>query len=250
MSITGRLYFNSRPSARGDSVEREGRKSQRNFNSRPSARGVVFGLYILSSQLFISIHAPPRGATLQAMNETFHRCYFNSRPSARGDRPRTPESGKRVRFQFTPLREGRHYLLPPYLFTSVFQFTPLREGRPGKTQVYGYNNLFQFTPLREGRHCFFGTGKNRHEFQFTPLREGRPGSVAHMPYNEFISIHAPPRGATKQERMRHMSEIFQFTPLREGRRVDPLDCPCHRVFQFTPLREGRPEDFGIRVDDH
>ena len=47
-----------------------------------------------------------------------------------------------------------------------------------------------------------------------------------------------------------MSEIFQFTPLREGRRVDPLDCPCHRVFQFTPLREGRPEDFGIRVDDH
>ena len=166
------------------------------FNSRPSARGDDFGQYILSSQRFISIHAPPRGATLQAMNETFHRCYFNSRPSARGDRPRTPESGKRVRFQFTPLREGRHYLLPPYLFTSVFQFTPLREGRretlnmsitgrlyfnsrpsargdQAKHRLEKIGTNFNSRPSARGDRGLWRTCRIMNLFQFTPLREGR-----------------------------------------------------------------------------
>ena len=78
-------YFNSRPSARGDrkiktiddpndlfqfTPLREGRRAMAgrscakpHFNSRPSARGdaVVRGV---NSPHFISIHAPPRGATL------------------------------------------------------------------------------------------------------------------------------------------------------------------------------------------
>ena len=77
-------YFNSRPSARGDADARRKVLDKKNFNSRPSARGdaprqkeVTYGQ--------ISIHAPPRGATiLQAV--TFHASpHFNSRPSARGD---------------------------------------------------------------------------------------------------------------------------------------------------------------------
>ena len=78
-------YFNSRPSARGDDLDkstagsvgvfqftplREGRRCKSggrdwcylHFNSRPSARGDVF---LLSNNEvgYISIHAPPRGAT-------------------------------------------------------------------------------------------------------------------------------------------------------------------------------------------
>ena len=35
--------------------------------------------------LIISIHAPPRGATMIATFASIRNAYFNSRPSARGD---------------------------------------------------------------------------------------------------------------------------------------------------------------------
>ena len=77
----------------------------------------------------ISIHAPPRGATLQAALRI----------------------GRNGKFQFTPLREGRPGAGGIRYMQHQFQFTPLREGR---RQIYHNcqaNGLFQFTPLREGR---------------------------------------------------------------------------------------------------
>ena len=81
-----RLYFNSRPSARGDSYFdtvphkatkfqftplREGRHyatceagEKRYFNSRPSARGDAYVRRRFGRLPYISIHAPPRGATI------------------------------------------------------------------------------------------------------------------------------------------------------------------------------------------
>ena len=56
------LYFNSRPSARGDALISGVGHSAHHFNSRPSARGD----HILS-------------------NVSHHVLHFNSRPSARGD---------------------------------------------------------------------------------------------------------------------------------------------------------------------
>ena len=141
--------FNSRPSARGDDGKkyatgeknifqftplREGRQERRepgrnadDFNSRPSARGDT-GLNAEQIYYFISIHAPPRGATSSWKDKpsagiSIHapprgatdciRCkvdvlYFNSRPSARGDLSVCVSAAKARRFQFTPLREGRH----------------------------------------------------------------------------------------------------------------------------------------------
>ena len=55
-------YFNSRPSARGDSLTRFFSKLPIYFNSRPSARGDGV-LQITTPNSIISIHAPPRGAT-------------------------------------------------------------------------------------------------------------------------------------------------------------------------------------------
>ena len=57
------LYFNSRPSARGDLSNSLYTVLMQNFNSRPSARGDWLGhaSYAITA---ISIHAPPRGATL------------------------------------------------------------------------------------------------------------------------------------------------------------------------------------------
>ena len=146
------VYFNSRPSARGDfpGVRESGRRE--NFNSRPSARGdmiSLFGAFVkpfqftplregrparrcnagvharrisihapprgatewadftgdffrisihapprgatwrlaaLAGGSAISIHAPPRGATRTTGKGPGINLYFNSRPSARGDR--------------------------------------------------------------------------------------------------------------------------------------------------------------------
>ena len=80
-----RMDFNSRPSARGDSLKSAGTAqylisihapprgattagmlswTRRNFNSRPSARGDGFGVCD-GKGVGISIHAPPRGATIR-----------------------------------------------------------------------------------------------------------------------------------------------------------------------------------------
>ena len=87
------------------------------FNSRPSARGDSRGVKCIVCSQQISIHAPPRGATgagatatyqrdvfqftplregrLQSVAEAKKSCYFNSRPSARGD-PVPARAGKHI----------------------------------------------------------------------------------------------------------------------------------------------------------
>ena len=145
------LYFNSRPSARGDGRRRCTPQSPRYFNSRPSARGDLLWLSDNVCPANFNSRPSARGdsASPRGYRGTHH---FNSRPSARGD---GGDAGKETAagvFQFTPLREGRRQ--GPLTLNApmkVFQFTPLREGR----QLYGwikpFLTIFQFTPLREGR---------------------------------------------------------------------------------------------------
>ncbi len=98
------------------------------FNSRPSARG--------------DFHAQ------HCMEGIF---YFNSRPSARGDMNRA-ERRKAARdiFQFTPLREGRHFCPTKKQQGGLFQFTPLREGRRKTQQSAIVNCDFNSRPSARG----------------------------------------------------------------------------------------------------
>ncbi len=167
------LYFNSRPSARGDPVNVE-RKSftPSHFNSRPSARGDV---RVLVAAIIgaISIHAPPRGATL-VFCSSFAFCPFQFTPLREGRLSSFLSSVPHQLFQFTPLREGRPSIPRGTVTTTPsFQFTPLREGRLQEHPLYKPEMLFQFTPLREGRRWTWGRSPMRFSFQFTPLREGR-----------------------------------------------------------------------------
>ena len=59
---TEEAYFNSRPSARGDAGQCRVLLPDSYFNSRPSARGDLVAPRYMQLD-FISIHAPPRGAT-------------------------------------------------------------------------------------------------------------------------------------------------------------------------------------------
>ena len=99
------VYFNSRPSARGD-------LQRRNRHAR----------------IAISIHAPPRGATSDAINDIkAERISIHAPPrGATGIRMAQQAMQK---FQFTPLREGR--LCPcgaSYFFIVDFNSRPSARG--------------------------------------------------------------------------------------------------------------------------
>ena len=173
----------------------------RHFNSRPSARGDLSAAAFSDSRKQISIHAPPRGATLTVS-----------------------AACSPFLFQFTPLREGRHEVPAESHRVREFQFTPLREGRPDCQRIQPIlpfisihapprgatlfvlcpcvdclisihapprgatrraaeapaRQTFQFTPLREGRPRQMGTFTTTSAFQFTPLREGRQQKICNF----------------------------------------------------------------------
>ena len=99
---------------------------------------------------YISIHAPPRGATHQ------HGAH-----------------GQQQHISIHAPPRGATMPSSWFRLISLFQFTPLREGRLSRSSASGRCRIFQFTPLREGRLSSTETTMCRHRFQFTPLREGR-----------------------------------------------------------------------------
>ena len=177
MNVLTYSYFNSRPSARGDAKFVADTGYQKYFNSRPSARGDGNSFWN-SSALVISIHAPPRGATITRLRSNITSV-----------------------FQFTPLREGRPDMLTEYSSLYQFQFTPLREGRLERPCLYGQRLAISIhapprgaTKTADVGRCFIhisihapprgATGtflrcSPCRLFQFTPLREGRPVCPGH-----------------------------------------------------------------------
>ena len=128
--------------------------------------------------IYISIHAPPRGATpCPGRCRRFPR-YFNSRPSARGDGITFACKPHALVFQFTPLREGRRGLSVPHVSVRhAFQFTPLREGRPEQVECdWKADKISIHAPPR-----------------------GATWRSPSLLRAQSISIHAPPRGATAKD---------------------------------------------------
>ena len=187
-------YFNSRPSARGDSQLDVIGDIASDFNSRPSARGdgwphqkarccTSFQFTPLREGRLtpeeikqlnaISIHAPPRGATFASMHGRLQ---------------------KRL-FQFTPLREGRPL---PVIFRRAYEYFNSRPSARGDSQLDVIGDIasdFNSRPSARGDGWPHQKARCCTSFQFTPLREGRltPEEIKQL---NAISIHAPPRGAT------------------------------------------------------
>ena len=147
--IPSQSHFNSRPSARGDRIAgsrstpaarfqftplREGRRKSRSRQFRrlhisihAPPRGATTPNAIISMVTKISIHAPPRGATPPS-HGTPASPYFNSRPSARGDKPMHRVCRNPPIFQFTPLREGRQ---KKHRFTATIMYFNSRPSARG-----------------------------------------------------------------------------------------------------------------------
>ena len=187
-------YFNSRPSARGDSQQQRAPQPLRKFQFTPlregrrrlsSADGSSDDISIhapprgatphdrhLLHLMAISIHAPPRGATHhQGKRSNYSNISIHAPP--RGATTPSIRKSPLELFQFTPLREGRHTQPPPLLIHQNISIHAPPRGATRRARCMGTMYLFQFTPLREGRlesACIF---LRPAAFQFTPLREGR-----------------------------------------------------------------------------
>ena len=182
---------------------REGRHKVKSGTTAPSAfqfTPLREGRLYVSCGCFngsiISIHAPPRGATISLSALPVRLAHFNSRPSARGDLEVAQEKRAYKRFQFTPLREGRHSASQQCRASALFQFTPLREGRRELRASRGnVHEHFNSRPSARGDHIrTLERGKRLISIHAPP--RGATGDFADDPDSLYISIHAPPRGAT------------------------------------------------------
>ena len=98
------------------------------FNSRPSARGDANGYLLSNMTVMISIHAPPRGATVQKGNLQNAQVISIHAPP-RGATKRSLRVCGFPAFQFTPLREGRPFPVATRLSRSVnFNSRPSARG--------------------------------------------------------------------------------------------------------------------------
>ena len=167
------------------------------FNSRPSARGDQQFQQFKATFQGISIHAPPRGATLISSAIT----------------------SANMIFQFTPLREGRPDAQSVQESADISIHAPPRGATQNKAKQKQTKAISIHAPPR-GATYKLGRKSNEQAisihapprgatkfsfkmlstllFQFTPLREGRQGLITENNGQAIISIHAPPRGATKQ----------------------------------------------------
>ena len=115
---------------------REGRRSTvscpsactKNFNSRPSARGDTLRARITGIVCIFQF------TPLREGRHACDPCYititrFQFTPLREGRHIGLNDKDEKRQFQFTPLREGRHDDGTRVLKSYLFQFTPLREGR-------------------------------------------------------------------------------------------------------------------------
>ena len=166
-------HFNSLPSARGDLASALSQTSYQNFNSRPSARGDGWIIQASNAE-DISIHAPPRGATVPR-----HSCDRQERISIhappRGATVPRHSCDRQERISIhAPPRGATVYSLPVRCTIPISIHAPPRGATAGYGQPLACEN-FNSRPSARG------------DRDVPPA--GRAGIV--------ISIHAPPRGATE-----------------------------------------------------
>ena len=194
----------------------------------------------------ISIHAPPRGATVWLDEEPL-------------DWP----------FQFTPLREGRRQPGGKRRNTHDFNSRPSARGDVraasrgrglcisihapprGATGVSASRSSVSLrisihAPPR-GATARQNVGDCIRVFQFTPLREGRLSQKSITPVGDYFNSRPSARGDSGQRPPSLLNPHFNSRPSARGDAIKGGSAIMYK-FQFTPLREGRlPARFSLRA---
>ena len=123
--------------------------------------------------------------------------YFNSRPSARGDRfvPSRRKSLCGISIHAPPRGATYRYYDDAPVYPD-FNSRPSARGDYNELIRRGLINISIHAPPRGATLTEYNTLTGLELFQFTPLREGRRGNWVRKIKTIDISIHAPPRGAT------------------------------------------------------
>ena len=188
------------------------------FQFTPLREGRLCARHFLPARHPISIHAPPRGATSGSAHSGFIGCYFNSRPSARGD---------------SAIRSAHHP-------STHFNSRPSARGDERAEIARNTADKFQFTPLREGRRARRDRTQHRRQISIHAPPRGATNEVIRQRKKRNISIHAPPRGATTLPAAGILNRRhFNSRPSARGDGTVSKSALCVIRFQFTPLREGR-----------
>ena len=203
----------------------------------------------------ISIHAPPRGATLQAMRAEIDEA-FQFTPLREGRR-RGADGGIHMGFYFNsrPSARGDGQLFVPAFHPPHFNSRPSARGDPTPAARQLPPSNFNSRPSARGDALPGVWNQARHISIHAPPR-GATQALVHLARRCAISIHAPPRGATGSVLPRPSSaRYFNSRPSARGDiAAVPAATPV-LIFQFTPLREGRqgvleaklhPSDFNSR----
>ena len=141
------------------------------FNSRPSARGDSDVRLPGFPGDFISIHAPPRGAT-----------------------PKPQSKPVENQFQFTPLREGRRRWERGEAFPSPISIHAPPRGATGRSETAGIPRHISIHAPPRGATRRQRRKINADGFQFTPLREGRLWQSARNAANLHFNSRPSARG--------------------------------------------------------
>ena len=211
------------------------------FNSRPSARGDPCHPTHGSGRMHISIHAPPRGATWASMSGCSRSGYFNSRPSARGDRKNDAAGRAGTYFNSRPSARGDAAIHQQGKFAGlrISIHAPPRGATRGTDKAGRISENFNSRPSARGdRHRAGQSGEPTH-FNSRPSARG-DANMYSGDDTVIISIHAPPRGATPRADFTLQQICISIhAPPRGATCTSALPYPPLAVFQFTPLREGR-----------
>ena len=170
----------------------------------------------------ISIHAPPRGATLIVCDDVVNLNISIHAPP-RGATALWQRAAKKQLFQFTPLREGRRECALLRWWGRISIHAPPRGATPPATRVRRAGRISIHAPPRGA------TGIMR------LVKQGK----------QVISIHAPPRGATMTRSAgTRLSSYFNSRPSARGdnyRRIRG-----RRSFHFNSRPSARGDHLRLR----
>ena len=239
----GRLrgsYFNSRPSARGDpsAAPRELVLDFISIHAPP--RGATQQARSHRRAVPISIHAPPRGATFPSIHLQLTYCISIHAPP-RGATANVQPLLLGDKFQFTPLREGRLIPKEKWQFGRDFNSRPSARGDGAFQATTGCTPYFNSRPSARGDVKTRFDCADSWTFQFTPLREGRRSS-RHPHVASVFDFNSRPsaRGDAGCITVVAVNSNFNSRPSARGDScVFSILLFIFVKFQFTPLREGR-----------
>ena len=187
--------FNSRPCERGDAAGSGSPCPPSRFQFSPLREGRLHCGYIGRVVWTISILAPARGATKIKFKGGFVS-HISILAPARGATLWGCRKCNNSKFQFSPLREGRHLLEQALASRCYFNSRPCERGDRALAALAEHPKQFQFSPLREGRPALrYGVESWRKISILAPAR-GATSSCLRCSRGRFISILAPARGAT------------------------------------------------------